>query len=618
MAGKQIENTRLLIRLGVVVVVIIAVGFVSAGGIDFDLNEPPPPEESLEHEAVEEAKLLDPSGAQPLVCPTSWSDRDSASLRTKKQFASESVADRLQHVLATVRSQVITKDKELPDYCDYEKFIAAQHENEPETNAGRRNEGPSERMYRRSLYLKRCLDVFKSRVEYRLGKKSYLEGVTALADLSPNEMGRLFMAAPPKEFVNHESDQDYKDELREHRRALKENDLELKLDTEADDLMKSAQDATKVDLENADLLASDLSSKLAAGETVAKDASLVVDSGAVRATIATMLERSDGHEEYKLAMREELIGAELNHKSESCANFDEQGHVIEPFPTNRRPLSDKRPEGRVSGKLPAALAEAAYEAPALANWRRQYLDWSKHGCFAGNVYKQFDNCGCCYVVAAVNLAEFVACSARLPDATAAAAAAATPRRFSTMHALNCGLKYHPNNMGCSGGSVLETLRFLGRAGAYTRKGWRAHVAEAARTKEFVDSRDLNCPMRWPEQPWEQWGKVKIDLNPVLVHPNEWLEALEDGPLVATVRMPPDGIATYMGGVHDGRSCETSNNWHVMVLVGYGVDERGVAYWRFRNSFGPNWGDQGHFNLAMSVPGECFAGGVRVYREPVQL
>lgn len=84
-----------------------------------------------------------------------------------------------------------------------------------------------------------------------------------------------------------------------------------------------------------------------------------------------------------------------------------------------------------------------------------------------------------------------------------------------------------------------------------------------------------------------------------------------------MRMPTEGVKNYAGGTHSGATCENSNYWHAMVLVGYGIDEHGTPYWRFRNSYGPNWGDQGHFNLAATVSGECLVGGVRVFREPLE-
>lgn len=78
-------------------------------------------------------------------------------------------------------------------------------------------------------------------------------------------------------------------------------------------------------------------------------------------------------------------------------------------------------------------------------------------------------------------------------------------------------------------------------------------------------------------------------------------------------MPSEGLDSYQGGVHEGAGCATSGNWHAMLLVGYGTNERGLKYWRFRNSWGANWGEAGHLNLAMELPSGCLAGGVRVYR-----
>ena len=70
-----------------------------------------------------------------------------------------------------------------------------------------------------------------------------------------------------------------------------------------------------------------------------------------------------------------------------------------------------------------------------------------------------------------------------------------------------------------------------------------------------------------------------------------------GPLAGAI----NGIlmAFYDEGIYEpwfSGLCPDNIN-HAIVIVGYGVDkESGKKFWRIKNSWGPNWGEQGYFRL----------------------
>ena len=36
--------------------------------------------------------------------------------------------------------------------------------------------------------------------------------------------------------------------------------------------------------------------------------------------------------------------------------------------------------------------------------------------------------------------------------------------------------------------------------------------------------------------------------------------------------------------------------HSTTIIGWGVDEEGIKYWKVRNSYGPSWGEKGNLRL----------------------
>merc|ERR1719228_786245 len=78
---------------------------------------------------------------------------------------------------------------------------------------------------------------------------------------------------------------------------------------------------------------------------------------------------------------------------------------------------------------------------------------------------------------------------------------------------------------------------------------------------------------------------------------------EVGPLAVAVYA--SGWGGYGGGVYDG--CDFDSNIalnHAVQLVGYGTDESLGDYWIVRNSWGPNWGEDGYIRLKRQATPQC--------------
>jgi cathepsin B len=67
---------------------------------------------------------------------------------------------------------------------------------------------------------------------------------------------------------------------------------------------------------------------------------------------------------------------------------------------------------------------------------------------------------------------------------------------------------------------------------------------------------------------------------------------------------------YTGGVYSHESGDYAG-LHAVVLVGYGTSDEGVDYWSVRNSWGEDFGEEGHFRIkrGLSENGCNFEGGL---------
>jgi hypothetical protein len=62
-----------------------------------------------------------------------------------------------------------------------------------------------------------------------------------------------------------------------------------------------------------------------------------------------------------------------------------------------------------------------------------------------------------------------------------------------------------------------------------------------------------------------------------------------------VGMDGSKIMDYKGGIMPSSvGCSQVN--HAVLAVGYGTDEKGNKYWKFKNSWGDGWGENGYFRL----------------------
>ena len=74
-----------------------------------------------------------------------------------------------------------------------------------------------------------------------------------------------------------------------------------------------------------------------------------------------------------------------------------------------------------------------------------------------------------------------------------------------------------------------------------------------------------------------------------------LAAISQGPVSVTVEADKMAFQGYTSGILNSAACGTQLD-HAITAVGYG-NRNGQSYYIVRNSWGPNWGDQGYIMIA---------------------
>ncbi|KAK0412970.1 hypothetical protein QR680_006515 [Steinernema hermaphroditum] len=68
-----------------------------------------------------------------------------------------------------------------------------------------------------------------------------------------------------------------------------------------------------------------------------------------------------------------------------------------------------------------------------------------------------------------------------------------------------------------------------------------------------------------------------------------------GPVSLGINATMPEYQHYRGGIISSRSCGHKRTNHAVLAVGYG-EKNGVKFWLIRNSYGPQWGEDGHFKI----------------------
>ncbi|KAJ4798460.1 hypothetical protein LUZ62_049706 [Rhynchospora pubera] len=141
-----------------------------------------------------------------------------------------------------------------------------------------------------------------------------------------------------------------------------------------------------------------------------------------------------------------------------------------------------------------------------------------------------------------------------------------------------------DNQGCSGGLMVDAFKFIEKSGGVT-------------TESDYPYRATNGTC----------NAMKIKSSVVVIDGHEDVPENNELALLKTVANQPVSVAIeasgqpfqfYSQGVFTG-NCSTELS-HGVAIVGYGIDKDNTKYWIVKNSWGPDWGEQGYIRMQRNV------------------
>ncbi|XP_011170355.1 procathepsin L [Solenopsis invicta] len=191
------------------------------------------------------------------------------------------------------------------------------------------------------------------------------------------------------------------------------------------------------------------------------------------------------------------------------------------------------------------------------------LDWRECGFVTPPVNQQ--NCGSCY---AYSIAESI--EGQIFKQTGMLLS------VSAQQLVDCSTAI--GNLGCTGGSLRTTLKYLEKSKGLMATSMYPYNGEQGECKFQRDQSVVNITS-WAILPARDEKALEIAVATI-------------GPIAASINAGPKTFQLYHKGVYDDHHCSSDMVNHAMLVVGYTPTE-----WILKNWWGSNWGENGYMRLA---------------------
>lgn len=210
------------------------------------------------------------------------------------------------------------------------------------------------------------------------------------------------------------------------------------------------------------------------------------------------------------------------------------------------------------------------------------IDWRTHGAVTG--VKNQKNCGSCWAFSAIGTLEgqhFIKNRQLI--------------RLSEQNLVDCTYGAPYNNYGCQGGWPVRALNYIKNNGGVDTEASYPYEAK-----------DGSCRFKK-----NTIGAKVASVVGITQGDESALAAAvaNKGPI--SVSVDASLFQNYKGGVFNVPSCPGIVS-HSVVVVGYGNDNAGGAYWLVKNSWGTSWGESGYIRMARNRNNQCLIATYGVY------
>jgi len=146
------------------------------------------------------------------------------------------------------------------------------------------------------------------------------------------------------------------------------------------------------------------------------------------------------------------------------------------------------------------------------------------------------------------------------------------------------------NMGCQGGSMDLAFSYLEKHDVCSEDSYPYLAVQGT-------CHQTNCSKVVPKGSITGFKDVSAQDMDAL------MQAVSEQPVSVAIEADQMAFQLYKGGILS-QECGTKLD-HGVLLVGYGT-ENGVDYWKVKNSWGAQWGENGYIRMKRGVPGagEC--------------